>query len=918
MSMVGKTLGAFECTALIGKGGMGEVYKAKDQKLGRDVAIKVLPEEFAKDADRVARFQREAKLLASLNHPNIAAIHGLEESDGTHFLVLELIEGDTLADRIKTGPIPVEESLKLALQISEALEAAHEKGVIHRDLKPANTKVTPDGKVKVLDFGLAKAFAGDQAEVNLSHSPTLSEAATLQGVILGTAAYMSPEQARGKPVDKRTDIWAFGCVLYEMLTGQAAFQGEDVTEILAAVVKSGVNLDLLPPNIHPRVREVIIRCLQKEQKKRYGGIGEAQYEIEQVLADPSGVFVQPVTAAKPRRKLQVGIPWLAAAIVLASIIVGVAVWMLKPTPPPESKQIISFDYDLPEGQQFTRNLRGAVRDNLDISPDGSQFVYCTPEGLYLRSMKELSARPLNGTGGRPLGPFFSPDGQWIAYWAQAVNKLKKVAVSGGAPVVICDVGPIVVGARWNPDNTIVYCDATGGKRVPADGGTPEVLIDANVADIAEKGFPAYPQILPDGETLLFTNIRSTNNADNEIMVQSLESGDRKVLFKGGIDAEYLPTGHIAFLLTNNDITNLLAVPFDPDSLEITGGAVPLVERVNEGCAEFSSTGTLAYIPEAWASAGFVSTLVWVDHDGKEEPLLDEPDAYSGPRISPDGTKVALTINNDGNQDIHVWDIVRGTMSRLTFDEASDRSPQWTSNSKQIAFSSTREDVMDGIYLKSADGTGVVEKLGSMLDSGLYSSSLSADGKALVVTESTFGGTEGIDFNIGTLSLEGDNEYKALLKEEYREGIPKISPDGRWMAYWASESSGGIGEIYVRPFPNVDEGKWQVSQGGGLAPLWSPDGRELFYLGDGGVIGVPVESEPTFNPGNPRVLFKGNYVLPSSLLEGIVWDIHPIDKRFLILKPASSAEEPIAAPAPRPKINIVLNWFEELKDRVPLD
>jgi serine/threonine protein kinase len=383
---------------------MGEVYRAKDQKLGREVAIKVLPEEFAKDADRVARFQREARLLASLNHPNIAAIYGLEESSGTHFLVLELIEGDTLADRFKRGAIPVEEALKLALQIAEALEAAHEKGVIHRDLKPANIKVTSDGKVKVLDFGLAKAFAGEHEDVNLSHSPTLSEAATMQGVILGTAAYMSPEQARGKSLDKRTDIWAFGCVLYEMLTGQAVFQGEDVTEILAAVVKSAVNLDLLPANIHPRVREVLSRCLQKDPKDRYRDIGDAQFEIKQVLADPSGVFAQPTVVTKPRRKLRVGLPWFAASIVLSLIVAGVAVWYLKPTEP---RQVIRFDYDLPEGQQFS-SLSFLV---LAVSPDGKQFAYSTSSGLYLHSVNEFAAKLVAGTEGSVENPFFSPDGK---------------------------------------------------------------------------------------------------------------------------------------------------------------------------------------------------------------------------------------------------------------------------------------------------------------------------------------------------------------------------------------------------------------------------------------------------------------------------------------------------------------------------
>jgi serine/threonine protein kinase len=448
--MIGKILAHYEITSQLGKGGMGEVYQAKDRKLGREVAIKALPEEFARDTDRVARFQREAKLLASLNHPNIAAIYGLEESGGTNFLVLELVEGETLADRIKTGLIPVEESLKLALQIAEALEAAHEKGVIHRDLKPANIKVTPEGKVKVLDFGLAKAFAGEQ-EVSLSNSPTLSDMATRQGIILGTAAYMSPEQARGKPVDKRTDIWAFGCVLYEMLTGKAAFQGEDVTEILAAVVKSGVNLDLLPANINPRVREVITRCLQKEQKKRYRDIGEAQYEIEQVLADPSGVFSQPSFLAKPRRRVRVGLSSVAAITILGIIVAGIAVWTLKPVPPPEPHPVMRFSYELSKDQQFGNLQERAIA----VSPDGRQFVYGTSAGLYLRSMNDLDAKFILGTAGDQQRPFFSPDGKWIGFYSFTEGELKKIATSGGAPVTLAEADPFG-SFSWGVDDTIAY------------------------------------------------------------------------------------------------------------------------------------------------------------------------------------------------------------------------------------------------------------------------------------------------------------------------------------------------------------------------------------------------------------------------------------------------------------------------------
>jgi eukaryotic-like serine/threonine-protein kinase len=387
MSMIGRTLAHYEITSQLGKGGMGEVYQAKDRNLGRDVAIKVLPEEFARDVDRVARFQREAKLLASLNHPNIAAIYGLEESAGTTFLVLELVEGETLADRIKSGPIPVEESLKLSLQIAEALEAAHENGVIHRDLKPANIKVTPQGKVKVLDFGLAKAYAGEKEKVDLLNSPTLSDAATQQGVILGTAAYMSPEQARGKAVDKKADIWSFGAVLFEMLAGRSAFSGKDVTDILAAAIRSEPGWNSLPANLHWRLREVLERCLKKDANDRYHDISDVKVDIQRILTDPSGLMAQPAIAV-PRTRLRTMLPWLAA--ILGIIIVGIAIWLLKQPPPPEPRQVMRFEYELPEGQQLT---------GMDLSPDGKQFVYSTTKGIYVRSVNELTAKLIAGTEG---------------------------------------------------------------------------------------------------------------------------------------------------------------------------------------------------------------------------------------------------------------------------------------------------------------------------------------------------------------------------------------------------------------------------------------------------------------------------------------------------------------------------------------
>jgi len=918
MPEIGQSLSHYSITGKIGKGGMGEVYRAKDQKLGRDVAIKVLPDEFARDSDRIARFQREAKLLASLNHPNIAAIHGLEESGGTQFLVMELIEGDTLAERIKRGPMPVEESLKLALQMAEALEAAHEKGVIHRDLKPANIKITPEGKVKVLDFGLAKAFAGEQVAQNLSNSPTLSDMATMQGVILGTAAYMSPEQARGKPVDKRADIWAFGCVLYEMLAGCASFSGRDVTDILAAVIRSEPEWKILPANLHWRLREVLERCLEKEARDRYRDISDVKADIQRVLTDPGGVLVQPVTAVEPKTRLRTILPWVAAAMVLAAIITGVAVWRLKPSEP---RKVMRFTYELPEGQQF--NVPQNFGIQLAVSPDGDRFVYGTSEGLQLRSVDELDARLIAGTDKDSASLFFSPDGQWIGYWSQSDQKLKKVAITGGAPVVICDTSLIVLGSSWNSDNTIVYSDAfTGIMRVSADGGTPEMLIKGNLLNAAKEGFPVVPQMLPDGKTLLFTNYTGADPSNWQIGIQSLKSGDRKILIRSGAGATYCPTGHLVYSLANNNTFNLLAVPFDLDRLEVKGGSVPLIEGI--GTAAISGSGTLVYVPQSAVAAGASSapstarTLVWVDRQGKEASLGAAPDDYGGLKISPDGTKVALTINAAGNADIWIWDIPHKTPTKLTFDKGNDNDPLWTPDGIRIVFYSDRGGAMGGLYWKSAAGIGEEEPLASKPDRVIIPWSFSRDGKILALMEFTL---SPLGFDIGMLSMEGKRGMKELLREKHFELEPQISPDGRYLAYQSDES--GKGEIYVRSFPDVNKGKWQVSSNGGGSPLWSPDGRELFYRSGDATMAVDIETEPTFKRGNPKILFKGTYL--SSTFSSVMftaWDITPDGKRFLMIKPAASAgaastaEKPATAP-PRPKINIVLNWFEELKQRAPV-
>jgi serine/threonine protein kinase len=896
--MIGKTLGHYQITNELGKGGMGEVYQAKDQVLGRDVAIKVLPDEFARDVDRIARFHREAKVLASLNHVNIAAIYGLEESGATNFLVLELVEGETLADRIKAGPISLDESLRLALQITEALEAAHEKGVIHRDLKPSNIKVTPDGKVKVLDFGLAKAFSGEREEVNLSHSPTLSDAATMQGVILGTAAYMSPEQAKGKNADKRADIWAFGVVLFEILTGRGAFQGDDVSEIIASVIKGDVQLDRLPANLHPRVREATTRCLQKDLKRRYSSITEARYEIEQALADPDGLFLQPVTTAESRKKLRTILPWVAAALILGAIIAGVAVWKLNPS---KSQPISRFYYELPKDQQFSSP--GNI--NLAISPDGRQFVYIAGKRFYLRSLDKLDARLIPGTDDDPRAPFFSPDSQWLGYWSAANGQLKKISIRGGAPVTLCDAS-FIWRASWGVDNMIVYPqEGRGVMRVSAAGGIPELIIDEPKETIV------FPQILPDGKTVLFTLI---TKPPYQVVVQSLKSEKRTMLFAGG-PAQYFPTGHLVYVAGNN---SLFAIQYDLDRLEVIGGPVPVVEgvwRLPGGATQYaiSDSGTLIYMPGTTvAAASPKQNLVWVDRNGKEEPLAVPPNPYDSPRISPDGTKVALQF---GRANIGIWDLVRKTMTQLTFDADFYDLPLWTPDGKRIAFLSQRERESK-VYWKASNGTGTEDPLGSAPNTRMFfPSTWSGDGKNLVLTMLNQAALDTQTFDIGILSMEGDHKWRLLLQAKHNEAQPQISPDGRWMSYTSNES--GQYEVYVRSFPEVEKEKWQVSTSGGDSPLWSRDGRELLYRCGDAVMAVSVKTETAFSLETPKILFRGTYVSSnlSSNYDLVTWDISPEGKRFLMMKLIQSTEKAPEAEVPR-RINIVLNWTEELKQRVP--
>jgi Tol biopolymer transport system component len=584
-----------------------------------------------------------------------------------------------------------------------------------------------------------------------------------------------------------------------------------------------------------------------------------------------------------------------ARAALGIVIVGIAIWNLKKAAPLEPRRVIRLDHVLPEDQEI---VIPAMRfgHTLAVSPDGNQFVYSTSKGLFLRSADELNAVLIPGTAENPQSPFFSPDGQWIGYWSQADNKLKKISIRGGAPVALCSVY-WVYGAIWYPDNNIIFSDVIGGvRRVSANGGTPELLV---------KGTTAAPQLLPDGKSLLFTDV---SKQPYRIVVQSLKSGELKELF-AGMAARYLATGHLVYGLQNN--MNLFAVAFDARKLEVKGGPVPIVEGVDRIMAAFSDSGTLVYLPGTAAASASGYTLVWVDGEGKEESLGAPPNQYLFPKISPDGTRVALTILGE-NYDIWIWDLARKTMTRLTFDKASDIQPIWTPDSKRILLFTGREGRFGGIFWKQADGTGEEQKLVALPDRQLYPYALSNDGKTLVVLETENPFTKG---DIGMLSMEGEHARKPLLNNpDYMEVQPKLSPDGKWMAYVSGEF--GKSEVYVRPFPDVNKGRWQVSTKGGVSPLWAPNGREPFYFGedDGSVTAVAVETGQAFSAATPRKLFSRAPYLGGGAIPGTPWDIHPDGKRFLMIKQLGAA--PTAAGALR-KINIVLNWVEELKQRVPV-
>jgi Tol biopolymer transport system component len=900
----GTELGTHKILALLGVGGMGEVYKAHDAKLRRDVAIKVLPESFARDADRLARFRREAQLLASLNHTNIATIYNIEDSNGTTYLVMELVPGENLAERVKReGAVPVEESLTIAKQIAEALEAAHEKGIIHRDLKPANVKVTPEGKVKVLDFGLAKAFEGDPSTMDMSNSPTLSQAATMQGVILGTAAYMSPEQARGKAVDKRTDIWAFGCVLYELLTGKQTFHGEDVTDILAAVVRAEPDWQALPAATPLKVRNLLRRCLQKDRRQRFHDAGDIRIEIDEALAGPQS---SETTASVPAvRSWRERLAWPVAAGVLALIAIAFAIGFVLRAPKPPQPMRLSAEIGV-DASLFTTRGASAI-----LSPDGTRLVLVATGSdqkrrIYVRSIDQLQATTLSGTENAD-DPFFSPDGQWIGFFAD--GKLKKISVQGGAAVTLCDA-PNDRGGSWGDDGTIVFAPDNRGAlfKVSSAGGIPQPLttLDKQAGENTHR----WPQMLPGGKAVLFTsssNGGTTGSLNADIVVYSMTTGQRKILQRGGSYARYLPSGHMVYMQEDT----LFAVPFDLNRLEVTGQAAPILEGVanytNSLGAQFSfsDTGNLVYV--AGHSAAQVVSIYWMDREGKFTPLRETPGVFRNPAFSPDGKRLALEINDGKRSDVWVYEWERDTLTRLTFAGNNNISPAWAPDGQRIVYSSQEKGGVSNLWWIRADGAGDAQRLAESKVQQ-YAGSWRPDGKVLAF----FQNNPSTGDDIMTLPIAGDDksgwkpgEPKPFVNSTFNELFPAFSPDGRWLAYQSNES--GNREVYVRPFPGPG-GKWQASTGGGHMPKWSRNGKEFFYrtTDDKIMVAAYTASGDSFHADKPQLWSPGQF---TELLGGgdLNFDLHPDGMRFAVLK--APGEEKAAAVN---HVSFIVNFFDEVR------
>jgi len=869
----GTRLGPYEIESVLGAGGMGEVYRARDTRLKRDVAIKILPAAFAQDPDRIARLQREAEVLATLNHPNIGAVYGFEESAAATGIVLELVDGPTLADRIVHGALPLDEALAIAKQITDALDAAHDKNIIHRDLKPANIKISPGGKVKVLDFGLAKMADAEPARgSSLSMSPTLAVQATSAGLILGTAGYMSPEQARGKAVDRRTDIWSFGCVLYEMLTGRPVFEtGETVSDAVAAILTREPEWTALTPQVPEPIRRLLRRSLEKDPDRRLHHIADARLEITDAMTASSSD--QALVHGVPSSSWPRFLPWAVAAIA-----VGLAAFVLWGTSSrtTEVAPVRRLELTLPTGVElFTSNRTVAV------SPDGSRVAFVGVRSgtrlVYLRALDQLEAASLQGSDSATVC-FFSPDGQSIGIVTNT-GVIRTISLADGLVTTVTDGANFLYGAAWGEDDRIVFVRAGTLWQVARSGGTATQL--TKLGGVRGDTLHANPAFLPGSKALLFAV-----SAGDQRRIESLvlATGERRTVIEGGALPLYATSGHLVFIRNGE----LLAVPFNPERLEVVGSAAQAIEKLPaqlQGIPsiDISASGTVVYAPTA-----AVSRLVSVSRQGAEQPLNDVARSYANPRLAPDGSRVLVQAG-----DLWIQDLTRSSFTRLTpRDAVINAFPMWLPDGRRVIYRSP-----SGLRIQDAEGSG-----GGQLVTGTsdydYPVALAADGDTLVFMRST----QETSFDILALSLRNPTEIRPLLKTAAYEGGARLSPDGRWLVYVSNES--GQNDVYLRALPALDR-RWSISTQGGTQPLWNPSGKEIFYRSGDKMMAVEVTTTPQVTLSTPRVLFEQRYAYGAGITMAN-YDVTQDGQRFIMVKDESGAA----------RLNIILNWLSELRRVAP--
>jgi len=892
----GARLGPYEVVAAIGAGGMGEVYRARDTKLGREVALKILPDAFARDPDRLARFQREAQLLASLNHPHIGAIHGLEESGDIRALVLEFVDGETLADRIARGALPAEEALSIAREICDALQAAHEQGIVHRDLKPANIKIRPDGTVKVLDFGLAKvndsrASNAPSASNVFSLSPTMTSPLhmTAVGEVLGTAPYMSPEQIKGRAADKRADIWAFGCVLFEMLAGRRPFDGDDTTDVVAAIVRGEPDWSALSPAVPAHVRTLIARCLERDRKRRIADIAVAQF----VLNEPPEPATTAAAHGRARRRAVMG------ATAVAGLLLGAAVatFIVRALMPSEPPRVSRFELTPPPNEP----LASPVGVNVIISPDGSTIVYHGQQGgveqLFARRMDDLVAKPLLGTE-RATNPFFSPDGGRVGF--TVAGQLKTVALSGGPPATVADGIGLVAGATWAGDMIVFAQNSAGLFRVPATGGRPQNFATPD-AKAGETDY-RWPEALPGGGAVLYTIYGSGGTRQARIAVRRLDGSGGTVLIEGGNNPRYVSTGHIVYATTPSV---LMAIPFDPERLATIGKPVPVQTEIvakGTGSANFAiaNDGTLVYVRGGATVFQTGLGFQWMGRDGKAlGNVARQVEGPRYPRLSPDGRRLAVTIGPSNQGNIWVIDVQGQTQPlELTFKN-HNVTPTWSPDGRQLAFTSDQNGQRN-VFTIAADGSTLQPTRFTTSPNQQTPEAWASDGRSMLINEVS----PKTGFDILLLDLQA-RQTRPWLQTEFDEDEVSISPDGRWVSYVSNQT--GRAEVWVRPFPGPGA-PIRVSPDGGREPLWSRNGSELFYQSGRRLMTAEVAARvPELRFKTPRMLFEGGFV-PYDPNVPRTYDVAS-DGRFLMIQES-------AQPAPQTLV-IVQHFTEELKRLVPV-